>query len=162
PDPHAVLAGVPLAGSPPLACGNRPASHYNCSRRRLREPELLQLVVPQALRPLPTPVPCPKRQARKFAGLKKYAWAGWRKLPVPGAGGFGPPGKGHVSGPGSSFKESAMGRILLVVLMTGLLPGGDAQKETKQELDKLQGLWILASVETKGMQLPKDKIAKNV
>ena len=55
-----------------------------------------------------------------------------------------------------------MGRMMLVFLITASLPRGDAEKETKQELDKLQGTWILESVETKGMQLPKDKIAKNV
>jgi uncharacterized protein (TIGR03067 family) len=94
--------------------------------------------------------------------LKKYGWIDWRKLPVPGAGGSGPPGKGQESGPGSSFEESAMGLMMLVVLVTGLLPGADAEKETKHELDKLQGSWILESVETKGVQLPKDKIAQNV
>jgi uncharacterized protein (TIGR03067 family) len=55
-----------------------------------------------------------------------------------------------------------MGLMMLVLLMAASMPGGDAQKETKQELDKLQGTWILESVETKGMQLPKDKIATNV
>ena len=52
--------------------------------------------------------------------------------------------------------------MLLVVLVTGWWPGEDGEKETKQELDKLQGSWILESVETKGMELPKDKIAQNV
>jgi uncharacterized protein (TIGR03067 family) len=55
-----------------------------------------------------------------------------------------------------------MGAIMLVVLMTWLQPGADGDKETKQELDNLQGSWILESVETKGTQLPKDKIAQNV
>jgi uncharacterized protein (TIGR03067 family) len=81
---------------------------------------------------------------------------------MPGAAGFGPPGKGRVSGPASSFRESAMGLMLLLVLVTGLLPGPDAEKETKQELERLQGSWILESVETKGKELPKDKIALNV
>jgi uncharacterized protein (TIGR03067 family) len=94
--------------------------------------------------------------------LKKYGRVAWRKLPVPGAGGFGPPGQGHVAGPGRSFKESAMGLTTLIVVVTGLLPGADAEKEAKQELDRLQGTWVLESVETKGAELPKDTIAKNV
>jgi uncharacterized protein (TIGR03067 family) len=52
--------------------------------------------------------------------------------------------------------------MIPVVLVIGLLPAGDAGKETKQELDRLQGNWILESVETKGNLLPKDKIAQNV
>jgi uncharacterized protein (TIGR03067 family) len=55
-----------------------------------------------------------------------------------------------------------MGIMMLVVLVTGLWPGGGAEKETKQELDKLQGSWVLESVESKGRELPKDKIAQNV
>src|SRR5262249_34131721 len=93
---------------------------------------------------------------------KKYGRVAWRKLPVSGAGGFGPPGKRRVSGPAKSFKESAMRLMMLVVLLAGLLPGADTEKETKQELDKLQGSWILESVENKGAELPKDKIAPNV
>src|SRR5262249_23193453 len=76
--------------------------------------------------------------------------------------GSGPPGKGHGSGPTHSFQESAMRLMMLVVLVTGLLPGADAEGEAKQELDKLQGSWILESVETKGRELPKEKIARNV
>ena len=55
-----------------------------------------------------------------------------------------------------------MGLMMLVVLVTGFLQGGDAEKETRKERDKLQGSWILKSVETKGMELPKDKIVPNV
>jgi uncharacterized protein (TIGR03067 family) len=67
-----------------------------------------------------------------------------------------------VFGPGSCFEEFAMGRMILLVLVTGLWQGAEAEKETKLELDKLQGTWILESVETKGAELPKEKIAKNV
>jgi uncharacterized protein (TIGR03067 family) len=54
-----------------------------------------------------------------------------------------------------------MKRQLLVVLATGLLLGADARDDAKQELDKLQGTWVLESVETKGKELPRDKIAAN-
>jgi uncharacterized protein (TIGR03067 family) len=55
-----------------------------------------------------------------------------------------------------------MGGMILLVLATGLWSGPEPEKETKLELDKLQGTWILESVESKGAELPKDKIAKNM
>jgi uncharacterized protein (TIGR03067 family) len=57
--------------------------------------------------------------------------------------------------------RSVMRLQLLVVLGTGLLLGADDKEEAKQELDKLQGTWILTSVETKGQELPKEKIKPN-
>ena len=50
---------------------------------------------------------------------------------------------------------------LLVVLVIGALLGANANDETDKELEKLQGTWILVSVETKGQALPKDKIVQN-
>src|SRR5262245_21062745 len=57
--------------------------------------------------------------------------------------------------------RSVMRLKLLVVLGTGLLLGADGNEEAKQDLDKLQGTWVLASVETKGQELPKEKITPN-
>jgi len=94
--------------------------------------------------------------------LKKYVRVGGVRLPVPGAGGFGPSGQGYSTGPTSSFKESAMGRIFLMVLVGAVLSREGGEKEAKQELEMLQGSWVLDSVESKGAQVPKDKIAKNV
>ena len=54
-----------------------------------------------------------------------------------------------------------MKRQLLGVLAIGLLLGADAKDDAKVELDKLQGTWVLDSVETKGKELPKDKIMAN-
>src|SRR5438128_11378552 len=50
---------------------------------------------------------------------------------------------------------------LLVAMCTSLFLCTDVQEETKQELAKLQGSWVLASVETKGKELPKEKIRPN-
>src|SRR5262249_30238065 len=51
-----------------------------------------------------------------------------------------------------------MVRKLLIVLAVGFLLGADANDQAKRELDRLQGTWVLASVETKGKDLPKEKI----
>lgn len=50
---------------------------------------------------------------------------------------------------------------LLTVMATSLLFALDVKDDTKQDLDKLQGTWVLVSVESKGMELPKDKIKVN-
>jgi uncharacterized protein (TIGR03067 family) len=52
--------------------------------------------------------------------------------------------------------------VMLVFLAIGLLQPADVEKQVKEELDKLQGSWVLDAVETKGSPLPKDKIAHNV
>jgi uncharacterized protein (TIGR03067 family) len=49
----------------------------------------------------------------------------------------------------------------LVAVTAGLLLWVGAQDETQRELEKLQGTWLLESVETKGKQVPKDEIMRN-
>jgi uncharacterized protein (TIGR03067 family) len=54
-----------------------------------------------------------------------------------------------------------MGMNLFVALAAGLSIAAGTSDETQQELDRLQGTWTLASVETKGRELPKDQTTAN-
>jgi len=50
---------------------------------------------------------------------------------------------------------------LLIAIGTGLLFGSHVKDDSKPDLDKLQGTWILVAVESKGKEVPKDKIKVN-
>jgi len=54
-----------------------------------------------------------------------------------------------------------MNRNVIFVLVGGMLLADGSQCAADDELEKLQGTWTLVSVETKGEELPKDKIVPN-
>jgi uncharacterized protein (TIGR03067 family) len=55
----------------------------------------------------------------------------------------------------------AMRSNLVFVLACGVVMASSGKCMADDEVEKLQGTWILDSVETKGEALPKDKIARN-
>src|SRR5256885_15921122 len=57
-----------------------------------------------------------------------------------------------------SFRRFAVKRLLLLVLPAAFLLAAEPADEAKKDLEKLQGEWVMATLEVDGKPVPEEKL----